>query len=604
VDIIDDNREPAINDDASAVVFVSVRNITGGNTDLNAEIVGYNRLSNSFTQITSTPFGAITNPLFNANPSVSGNPLPATLKVAWLSNANIAAGGSSNNADLNAEVYTGTYDGANGAVTAQLTRTTAANAGVSVNLLAPGRRMSRDGNYLAFESSSNAPRASGTPQATAGLYLVNISDVTNPAFTEIGPRATSGGDLQRFPTFTGDNSTLVWVSALDFNPDGTAPSPSPSPSPTTTTGLNPRQVGQLFSIPVAAPSPFAAKKLSETPSGSFGTAAIQHFPSNTTQRIAFSISGTNFGTGDNSSFSQVYYLRPSFAAEPSPSPVVMFLTGAANRMVVDVLASPTATPSPTATATPTPTPTPDASPTATPTPPVTSATPVFGLAPGMIGKINAGVPLAPSARQFGPVSGNQSPFFPVELNGVSVSVGGAAAGLLFVSPTEIQFQVPEGLAEAFYPIFIRNNNTEIRSVLSLVNNQPDIFTDPTRPGRAFALNITNTTMGVGTLEPFNVLTNDGTGRNVPTVLAVSVTGLQNVAPSQLTVRVGTTDITGPDLVLYVNRTGFPGVQEVWFRLPESLAGAGDVPVIVYLTSAGQVYSSAPEGANPPRIRIN
>ncbi len=631
IDIVDDNREPAINDDASVIAFVSVRNLVPlpsaspsptpplDNSDLNAEIFVYTCNSTSMTtpcsamaQVTKTVTTNIVNPIFNTNPSMSGNSVSGTTKLAWLSNANIAIGGSSNNADLNAEVYTGTYNNGVSAVTQQLTRTTAGAPGISVNLLAPGRRMSRDGTFLAFESSSNAPRASGTPQAAAGLYLVNISDVANPTFTEIGPRATSGGDLQRFPTFTGDNTTLVWTSGLNFNADGTAPSPSPSASPTTNTGLNPRFVAQLFTIPVAAPSPFSARKLTETPT----LAAIQHFVSNTTQRIAFNIGGANFGTGDNSGASQVYYLRPSFATEPSPSPGVSFFTGAANRMLVDALATPTATPSPTATATPTPTPTPTGSPSPTPVPPVTTATPVFGLQPGMIGKIRAGVPLAPSAQEFGPGGGGQLSFFPLELNGVSVSIGNASAGLIFVSPSEIQFQVPEGLASALTGaglntananIVVNNNGTAIRSVMRLVNNaQPDIFPDPARPGRAIVLNITKTTMGLGTTEPFNVTSVDGLGRSVPTVLAVFVTGVLNTSPGALTVRVGTTDISGTDNILFVNNTGFPGIQEVWFRLPASLAGAGDVPIFVYLTGTvnGGTFSSAPEDGNPTRIRIN
>ena len=220
----------------------------------------------------------------------------------------------------------------------------------------------------------------------------------------------------------------------------------------------------------------------------------------------------------------------------------------------------------------------------------------------MLGKATASVPLAPSARVFGPVSGMQNPFYPLELNGVSVAIGGAAAGMLFVSPTELQFQVPDSLGVALYPVVINNNGTITRSVLNLVQAQPDIFEDPGRPGRAFALNITNTTMGVGTLEPFNVTSVDGLGRTVPTVIAVSVTGMRNVLPSQITVRVGSTDITGTDNVLYVAETSLPGVQEVWFRLPSSLAGAGNVPVIIYLT--GTQFSSTPEGGNPLRIFIN
>ena len=133
IDIVDDNREPAVNDDASAIVFVSVRNLATNNTDLNSEIYGFNRLETTITQITNTPRGLLANPIFNTNPSVSGNPLPATLKLAWLSNSNTDIGGA-NNADLNAEVYTGTYNGSSGAVTAQLTRTTAITPGISVNL--------------------------------------------------------------------------------------------------------------------------------------------------------------------------------------------------------------------------------------------------------------------------------------------------------------------------------------------------------------------------------------------------------------------------------------------------------------------------------------
>ena len=234
----------------------------------------------------------------------------------------------------------------------------------------------------------------------------------------------------------------------------------------------------------------------------------------------------------------------------------------------------------------------------------------------MIGKIRSSVPLAPSAQQFGPGGGGQVPFFPLELNGVSVSIANASAGLLFVSPLEIQFLVPEGLASALAGsglsaananVVINNNGTAIRTQLRLVNNgQPDIFPDRDRPGRALALNITRPTiMGMlGTIEPFDVTSVDSMGRTVPTVLAVSVTGLKNVALSALTVRVGTTDITGSDAILYINDTGFPGIQEVWFRLPASLAGAGDVPIIIYLTANGQIFSSAPEDGNPLRIRIN
>ena len=52
---------------------------------------------------------------------------------------------------------------------------------------------------------------------------------------------------------------------------------------------------------------------------------------------------------------------------------------------------------------------------------------------------------------------------PIELNGVSMSINGAACGLYSVSPTQINFVVPVGLVTntgtASYPVVINNNGT-------------------------------------------------------------------------------------------------------------------------------------------------
>jgi uncharacterized protein (TIGR03437 family) len=208
------------------------------------------------------------------------------------------------------------------------------------------------------------------------------------------------------------------------------------------------------------------------------------------------------------------------------------------------------------------------------------------------------------------------------LNGVSLSINGAAAGLYFVSPSEIQFVVPPGLkvqtGTATYPVTIniRNGATTrtVRTILQVVAAQPDVFTSTNgEGGRAAVTNVTNPLLAVGSPEPFTVKTTyvDGSGQSVTaqTILRVVLTGVRDPAKNPLggltasnfTVRVGTTDITGSTSIPRdAQPTDIPGVFTLDFVLPDSLAGAGDVPIIVTVTGGA---SSRP-AATAPRIRIN
>jgi uncharacterized protein (TIGR03437 family) len=264
-------------------------------------------------------------------------------------------------------------------------------------------------------------------------------------------------------------------------------------------------------------------------------------------------------------------------------------------------------------------------------------TPITGLAPGMIGVVTttSGSPatLAPSTKSVCPTpagcdaaseSQHRTPL-PFELNGVSLSVNGAAAGLYFVSPNEIQFVVPPGLtaqtASATYPVVITIRNgagvRTVRTVLQVVAAQPDIFTSTNGPGgRAAVTNVTNPLLAVGTPEPFTVKTTyvDSTGQSVTaqTVLRVVLTGVRDptqnpvvgLANTTFTVRVGTTDITGTTSIpRAAQATDMPGVFTLDFVLPDSLAGAGDVPIIVTVTTGGATFTSRPADT-APHIRIN
>lgn len=610
--VADDNRFPAIDDVGTVIAFTSTRNITGGNTDGNPEIILYNRETNTFTQLTSTPISATPtgafNPIFNENPSLSGD--GAT--IAFVSNANIFDVGAStgNNADNNAEIYLARLNtpGGTAARIRQLTQTTALTANVSVNIFSPGRRLSRDGRFLAFESTANIGGDNAVQTATA-LF---ITDVSNPAaatftFTQVGPRPTSGGDVLRFPTFVtetaGDGSTfntLVFTSVLNFRSNGGVPD-------TADPGLNPVAVGsgarpQIFAAPVAtlATTPAASLPLNTfVRLTNFTTVgdAPQAIVSNTRSRIAFSLAASELGGGNADGSAEVYYLltqaRPNADATPTPAPgAVSFFTGATSRRIAPATATPTPTPSP-----------------------APAEADVSGLAAGML------VSARTTDVAIGPAEGGEAPCqvnsecqsttrslpLPIQLRGVTVSIGGAAAGLKFVSANRIDFVVPVGLALGLYNVVINNNGTLIRSQIRIVAAQPDIVSSTNGAGgRASATNVTNPLLAMGTPEPFTVTTTytgaDGQPRTDPTRLRFILTGIRNATDAAVTVRIGTIVITG-DANIDVTRSTTPGFDQLDVLLPATLAAAGDVPVIIEVNLGSVITASRPT-ETAPRITIN
>ena len=203
------------------------------------------------------------------------------------------------------------------------------------------------------------------------------------------------------------------------------------------------------------------------------------------------------------------------------------------------------------------------------------------------------------------------PPLPIELNGVTVSINGAAAGLFFVSPGQINFVVPPGLAPTTgtttYPVVINNNGTTIRTTIQISIAQPDIFTmtDIFGTNRAAILNVTNP-LSAGSPEPFSVTTtfvnSSGNTETDPTILRIFLTGVRRITDkSQVTVTIGTTTLSGTAIV-QVMPSDLPGTDQIDVTLPASLAGAGDVPVIVTVTNGGTFTSRAADTA--PKVRIN
>ena len=595
-----DNNTPAVNDDASFIAFVSQARsgIPGeSNADGNKEVFVFNRLTGGFVQVTNTqdkpptndnPLGTL---IFNDNPSLSGS----GAVLAFISNADIGTSEAAANQG-NGEIYVANFSGSAVSGLRAVTQTprftvNGAETGIPVNLFNPGRRLSRDGKLLAFESLANF-NADGTLPSTplanqSGLYIYNIAANT---FTLVASRPPTGEvDVgERWPTFTGDSSRIVWSSALNLKADGTVL----AFNDTSGTGLNPGDKTQVFTAPVSALNQVSRLTNFANRPGIF--AALQPLPADDIRRVTLSLSRGL--TGNDTTASEVFYLlTPNVTSEtpaPSPTPAaspapVSFFTGASLEPVV--------APSP------------------APTPPA-----VTGLAPGMLGIMNSTIALAPSTRQVDTNNADEvkrRPPLPVELNGVSVSVSGAAAGLYFVGPNQINFVVPPALASSTtaQPVVIFNNGALIRTSVQLNASQPDIFTSTNGPGgRAAVLNVTNPCVAPSG-EPFAVTTtipkgSQATGNctsteteTVPTRLLIMLTGIRGVtATNAVTVRIGTTDIVGTadpvaGPVHFVGPSLTPGFDQIIVELPASLAGAGDVPIIVTVTGGG---SSRPADSAP------
>jgi uncharacterized protein (TIGR03437 family) len=577
--VADDNRDATISDDGNRIAFVSTADLVSsvGNADRNPELFFFNRQTSAFTQATNTqntggvhPFSA-----FQQNPSLSSD----GSVVAFLSSANLSGNNDDGNGRGNAEIYVGSYDGATFSIVRQATRTKDETR--LVNSLHPGRRLSRDGSLIALESLAADPKAnSATNEANHAIFVYNIASDT---FVKVGQRAPTGvNDIIRFPTFTDYNAslqpaTLIFASFLNYKPDGTL-----APTDQASTGLNPTTVTQIYATQAAATPTNTITRLSRHPPlvATDFFVGIHPLASASRQRLAYSHGGSELGTGNPDKGVEAFYLlSPPVNSELSAP--LSFFTGASEF----------------------PLPTPEASPSPSPTPSPSPGT-ITGLAPGELGIIRTTVEFVSSdLMASGGSETLRSPALPVELNGVSVSVNGAAAGIYFVGQAskQINFVVPLGTVPGVATVVVNsrlNGGTQLRGLLQIVPAQPDLFS---MGGRAAILNVTNPASRTG--EPFTVTSVDGSGNTVPTVLEITLTGVRGVTPAEVKVTVGTTDITGASIVLVKPNLEMPGWDIINFTLPASLANSPDVPVVVTVTRGTSVFSSRP-AATAPLITIS
>jgi len=591
-DVIDDNREATISDDGNTIAFISTRNLVTavGNADANPELFfcrtsgGFATGTLTFAQATNTQdtVAGISDTL-QQSPSLSAD----GGTVAFLSRANLASA----NDDKNPEIYVADFSGTGLTNIRQITKTKSeaagtTNSGLTLNLLSPGRRLSRNGKLVTYESRAEDPTANAaTNTSFLAMFVSDVpaSAATNNGATRIGFRATvEPGDVVHFPMFSDYDSalaprSLVFASTLNFKPDGTLVGDQD------TTGLNPVPSGdfkpnQIFATQVpGTTSSITFTRLTKNPIFSV-VLGLRPIASNTIRRITFTLAGVELGGGNtpNDGSSELYYLlTPPVTTEATAA--LSFFTGATNR-------GPFASAAPTASPTPTPSPSPGEP---------------AGLAPGELSYVRSTVGLAPSDKTA--VGGSETarrPVLPIELNGVSVSLNGAAAGLYFVgdSPAEgIKFVAPIGLTPGVATVVVNNRatGTVYRGYVLIVPSQPDIFSSVEGPGGiATVCNVT--TIGSGCIPGPFPITTTVSGAQVPTKLEIWLTGARFALTTETKVSfvngTTTTDVV-PDAVRF-NPKMF-GFDLVYVTLPSSLGGAApiDYKLIVTVTKNGVAYTS-------------
>jgi len=208
-----------------------------------------------------------------------------------------------------------------------------------------------------------------------------------------------------------------------------------------------------------------------------------------------------------------------------------------------------------------------------------------GLATGTPGSITLPLPTSFGGTSLAIVdSGNNS--FPVPL--------------LFVSPTQVNFEVPAGIVSGTATITVTAaDGTKSVSTVQVASAAPGLFT-LNGAGLAAAVAVRVAADGTQTLLPVYAVNNDGGivaspinlgGPTDKTYLALFGTGLQSAGTSGVTATAGGVNAT----VVYAGPGGgFPGLDQVNILLPTSTAGKGNVTV--QLTAAGVA-------ANPVAINI-
>jgi uncharacterized protein (TIGR03437 family) len=186
----------------------------------------------------------------------------------------------------------------------------------------------------------------------------------------------------------------------------------------------------------------------------------------------------------------------------------------------------------------------------------------------------------------------QSVPWPTSLGGVTVEVMDSgnvsrAAGLLFVSPGQINFEIPAGTALGYASVTVHNGSSTFTTLAAIKPVAPALFAvDPSGIAAATGMRVTIPTQIQSPIAVFLCLDAPGSCHLVPIVVGVDTpiylsfygTGISGRARLEnVAVKVGSESVGA----IYAGPQGqFPGLDQVNIALPISLRGAGVVDVTV------------------------
>ena len=171
---------------------------------------------------------------------------------------------------------------------------------------------------------------------------------------------------------------------------------------------------------------------------------------------------------------------------------------------------------------------------------------------------------------------------PLELSGVSVTINGVSAPIWYVSPNQLNIQIPYEIATSgTVTLVVKNNGQTASSTLTMAAAAPGVFVDgnnapvPSTAGKAGQV-LTMFVTGAGALSP-SLATGATPAASTPVASLPKPT--QNVTV--------TVDGTSSTLQFYGNTSGVVGAIQVNYQVPASI-GSGTHSVVV---SVGGVASA-------------
>jgi uncharacterized protein (TIGR03437 family) len=551
----DDNHDASIDDNGETIAFASIQDLVpprNSGIDANDEIFIYKRLSNSIVQVTQTPYGQVSNPVYNITPSISGNGRRVVFISSTTNPINGMSGGC--NPDFSEEVYFSDLNdfGEPDGIKRQVTITTRIDYNGETYLEPATRTISRDGRYIIVTSRARITTDNAIDSAfTQFIYDSEISPSPSPCqnnpnqFRQMLARGntdpglpTNQGDRFRYATFTDYNpntlapGAVVFSSKMNFRVDGSVP-PSGSSE-----GLNPnpQRPGQVYSFSLAPSSaPFTRLTNSSTMNTIYTTRTVA---SNSKNRLS-SIFVDNLTA--TSSEKILFYINSPNAIQEDPAPL-NFYTGASFLSIN------------------------------------TNPQQADGLTPNMLGSVVFLSPnISPSVGIATNVSNSRNFIAPLQLQGVSLTIDGVAANITRVMDGQINFIVPKELTSGNKSVVINHNGIVLRGSVNILGySQPDILTRQrdniteivaTAYGRARILNVTDPNNPQS--EPFPTTTQTPAG-TVPTKLRIFLTGVRGVNSNSISIKFGNITVPNTSITTNAVETDYPGVFSFDFDAPPQL----------------------------------